>query len=63
MNNSTNSPRTLTHVTAAEKAQSAVDELIADNNIDVADIEAILSEHMRTPYIHAQEYCENPRLE
>ena len=55
MNNSSNSPQTPTHVTAAEEAQSAVDEFIADNNIDVADIEAILSEHMRTPYIHAQE--------
>lgn len=42
-------------VAAAEKAQSAVDKFFADNNMDVADIEAILNEHMRTPYVHTQE--------
>lgn len=42
-------------VAAAEKAQSAIDKFFADNNIGVAGIEAMLNEHMRTPYTHAQE--------
>lgn len=42
-------------VAAAEKAQSAVDKFFADNNLGVADIEAMLDEHMRTPYVHAKE--------
>ena len=33
-------------VAAAEKAQSAVDKFLADNNLGVADIEAMLDEHM-----------------
>ncbi len=33
-------------VAAAEKAQSAVDKFFADNNLGVADIEAMLDEHM-----------------
>ena len=41
-------------VASAEKAQSAVDKFFADNNLGDADIEAMLNEHMRTPYIHAQ---------
>ena len=32
-----------------DKAQSAVDEFCAENNIDTTDIEAMLNEHMRTP--------------
>lgn len=39
-------------VAAAEKAQSAVDKFFADNNLGVADIEAMLNEHMRTPPRH-----------
>lgn len=42
-------------VAAAEKAQSAVDKFFADNNLGVSDIEAMLNEHMRTPYTHSQE--------
>lgn len=42
-------------VAAAEKAQSAVDKFFADNNLGVADIEAMLDEHMRTPYVHTKE--------
>lgn len=34
------------NVSAAEKAQSAVDKFLADNNLGVADIEAMLDEHM-----------------
>lgn len=33
-------------VAAAEKAQSAVDKFFADNNLGVADIEAMLDKHM-----------------
>lgn len=42
-------------VAAAEQAQSAIDKYFADNKMGVADIEAMLGEHMRTPYSHAQE--------
>lgn len=42
-------------VAAAEKAQSAVDKFFAVNNLGVEDLEAMLDEHMRTPYTHAQE--------
>lgn len=41
-------------VAAAEKAQAAVDKFFADNNIGVTDIDAILNEHLRTPYTHTQ---------
>lgn len=34
-----------------DKAQSAVDEFCAENNIDPTDIEAMLNEHMRIPYV------------
>ena len=34
-----------------DKAQSAVDEFFAENNIDPTDIEAMLNEHMRIPYV------------
>ncbi len=33
-------------ISAAEKAQSAVDKFFADNNLGVADIEAMLDKHM-----------------
>lgn len=33
------------------KAQSTVDEFCAENNIDPTDIEAMLNEHMRIPYV------------
>lgn len=39
---------------AAERAQSAIDRYFEENNMGVADIEAMLGEHMRTPYKHAQ---------
>ena len=42
-------------VAAAESAQYAIDKYFADNQLGVSDIEALLSEHMRTPYSHAQE--------
>ncbi len=42
-------------VAAAEKAQAAVDKFFAHNNIGVTDIDAILNEHLRTPYTHTQE--------
>lgn len=42
-------------VAAAEKAQSAVDKFFADNNLGVADIEAMLDEHMSPPYVHTKE--------
>lgn len=42
-------------VAAAEAAQMAIDKYFADNQMGVSDIEAMLSEHMRTPYSHAQE--------
>jgi hypothetical protein len=35
------------NVSVAEKAQSAVDKFLADNNLGVADIEAMLDEHMQ----------------
>ena len=41
-------------VAAAESAQYAIDKYFADNQLGVSDIEALLSEHMRTPYSHAQ---------
>ena len=41
-------------VAAAEVAQMTVDKYFADNQMGVSDIEAMLSEHMRTPYSHAQ---------
>lgn len=41
-------------VAAAENAQSAVDKFFADNNLGTTDIEAMLNEHMRTPYTQAQ---------
>lgn len=41
-------------IAAAESAQTAVDKYFADNNMGVSDIETMLSEHMRTPYSHAQ---------
>ena len=34
------------NVSVAEKAQSAVDKFLADYNLGVADIEAMLDEHM-----------------
>lgn len=34
-----------------DKAQSAVDKFCADNDIDTTDIEDMLHEHMRTPYL------------
>lgn len=45
-------------ISAAEKAQSAVDKFFADNNLGVADIETMLNEHMRPPYNHSQEQIE-----
>ena len=42
-------------VAAAESAQSAIDKYFADHQMGVSDIEEMLSEHMRTPYSHAQE--------
>ena len=42
-------------VAAAEVAQMAIDKYFADNQMGVSDIEAMLSDHMRTPYSHAQE--------
>jgi len=42
-------------VAAAENAQMAIDKFFADNKLEVSDIEAILSKHMRTPYSHADE--------
>lgn len=42
-------------VAAAEAAQMAIDKYFADNQMGVSDIEAMLSEHMRTPYSHEQE--------
>lgn len=42
-------------VAAAEAAQMAIDKYFADNQMGVSDIEAMLSEHMRTPYSHAHE--------
>lgn len=36
---------------ASEKVQSAVDEFFIENNIVVEDIDDLLREHMRTPYI------------
>lgn len=39
----------------AEKVQSAVDKFSTETNITADDIEAMLSEHMRTSYAHAQE--------
>lgn len=42
-------------VAASESAQSAVDKYFSDNQIGVSDIEAMLGEHMRTPYSHAKE--------
>lgn len=41
--------------TTYKKVHAAVDAFFADNNLDVAATEAILNEHMRTPYIHIQE--------
>ncbi len=41
-------------VAAAEVAQMTIDKYFADNQMGVSDIEAMLSEHMRTPYSHAQ---------
>ncbi|MCQ2115979.1 MAG: type II toxin-antitoxin system RelB/DinJ family antitoxin [Bacteroidales bacterium] len=41
-------------VAAAESAQMAIDKYFTDNHLGVSDIEAMLSEHMRTPYSHAQ---------
>ena len=43
-------------VTAAEKVQSAIDKFFTDNNLSVTYIEAMLNEHMRTPYKHSQEH-------
>lgn len=34
------------NVSVAENAQSAVDKFLADNSLGVADIEAMLDEHM-----------------
>lgn len=45
--------------TTHEKVQAAVDAFFADNNLDVAKTEAILNEHMRTPY---EEKRESSRL-
>ena len=42
-------------VAAAASAQFAIDKYLADNKMGVSDIEKMLSEHMRTPYSHAQE--------
>ncbi|MCQ2110188.1 MAG: type II toxin-antitoxin system RelB/DinJ family antitoxin [Bacteroidaceae bacterium] len=41
-------------VAAAEVAQMTIDKYFADNQMGVSDIDAMLSEHMRTPYSHAQ---------
>lgn len=37
-------------VAAAKQAQSAIDKYFSDNKMGVKEIEAILGEHLRTPY-------------
>ncbi len=46
-------------VAAAKQTQSAIDKYFSDNNMGVEEIEAILGEHLRTPYSHAQKRHEN----
>lgn len=41
-------------VAAAKQVQSAIDKFFSDNKMGMEEIEAILGEHLRTPYSHAQ---------
>ena len=48
-------PNDTEKISVTEMVQYAIDNFSADNNITKDDIEAMLSEHMRTPYSHTKE--------